>query len=199
MQWNQANYQIMDNLGQKLEAVLFYKNEPVSIAWLAKAIGVSIETINESLSTLDAELNSTDRGVVLMRSGDMVKLGTHPEASELIESMLKDELNKDLGKAGLETLSIILYGGPISRSQIDYIRGVNSQFIIRNLLTRGLIERTQNKEDLRSYLYRPTFDLLSLLGVVKIENLPNYEHIKRELVVIEKAVTDEVNEGENVR
>jgi segregation and condensation protein B len=75
---------------------------------------------------------------------------------------------KDLGKAGLETLSIILYQGPISRAEIDYIRGVNSNFILRNLLIRGLIERVENPHDQRSFLYKPTLELISYLGLSKI-------------------------------
>jgi segregation and condensation protein B len=91
-------------------------------------------------------------------------------------------LVRDLGKAGLETLTIILYKHPIKRSEIDYIRGVNSSFILRNLLIRGLIERLTEKEGLgRGYLYKPTLELLSHLGVSKIENLPESASITSEL------------------
>ena len=69
-------------------------------------------------------------------------LGTAPQMSATVETLTKEELMKDLGKAGLETISIILYKGPISRAEIDYIRGVQSNFILRNLLVRGLIEKS---------------------------------------------------------
>ena len=108
-------------------------------------------------------------------------LGTSKELSSLIEKLTRDELNRDLGKAGLETLSIILYQGPITRAEIDYIRGVNSQFVVRNLLVRGLIERVDNPKDARSFLYKTTLDLLSLLGVSKIEDLPEYANIRAEI------------------
>jgi len=86
-----------------------------------------------------------------------------------------------LGKAGLETLSIILYKAPITRVEIDYLRGVNSNFILRNLLIRGFIEKVVNPGDQRSYLYKPSLDLLSFLGVSKVEDLPEYVSIQEEI------------------
>lgn len=104
----------------------------------------------------------------------------HLDTSALIEKLRKDELVRDLGKAGLETLSIIIYKGPIARAEIDYIRGVQSTFIIRNLMIRGLIEKIPNPKDQRSFLYRPTFDLLSFLGVKSIEEMPEFLKVKEE-------------------
>src|SRR3989344_3911323 len=114
------------------------------------------------------------RGVTLIEKDDEVMLGTAPEASGMIEELSKEELSRDLGKAGLETLSIVLYRGPITRSGIDYICGVNSTFILRNLLIRGLVEKIPNPNDQRSFLYRATFDLLSHLGIPRVEDLPEY-------------------------
>jgi chromosome segregation and condensation protein ScpB len=74
-------------------------------------------------------------------------LGTVPEASELIEKIIKDELTRELGKSSLETLTIILYKSPIAKPEIDYIRGVNSNYILRNLLVRGLVEKISNPKD----------------------------------------------------
>ncbi len=77
-------------------------------------------------------------------------------------------------------MTIVLYRGPIARSQIDYIRGVNSTFTLRNLLIRGLIERIPNPKDSRGFLYRPTFDLMNHLGITRIENLPEYAKVVTE-------------------
>ena len=79
-----------------------------------------------------------------------------------------------MGRAGLETISIILYKAPVPKSEIDFIRGVNSQFILRNLLIRGLVERIPSSSG-RGGAYRPTLDLLRYLGVTKVEELPDYE------------------------
>ena len=116
-----------------------------------------------------------DRGLVIVSNGDEYSLGTHPSNSALIESVQKEELSRELGRAGLETLSVILYRGPISRREIDQIRGVNSGFILRALLIRGLIERTPQASGERSYTYKPTLKLLEYLGVTKIEDLPEYK------------------------
>ena len=160
------------NLVSQIEAVLFFKGEPISVNKLALLLNAKKEDVLESIKELEKTLEN--RGIVLMRNGDDVMLGTSSSNSALIEKITKDELVKDIGRAGLETLSIILYRGPISRWEIDYIRGVNSNFILRNLLIRGLVERVDSEEGERSFSYRPTFELLSYLGVSKIEDLPDY-------------------------
>jgi segregation and condensation protein B len=166
------------DLSKELEAVLFWKGEPVSIKKLSQILEKPEDEINLSLKELKEKIEK--RGVNLIWKDDEVTLGTSKDTSALIEKLRKDELIRDLGKAGLETLSIIIYKGPISRAEIDYIRGVQSTFIIRNLMIRGLIEKISNPTDQRSFLYRPTFDLLSFLGVTKIEEMPEFLKVKEE-------------------
>ncbi len=169
------------NLDAKIEAVLFYRGEPTEVSLLAKIIGVPAGEIEGSLKELEGKLR--DRGLTIVRSDARVMLGTDPDASPLLEKMLREELERDLGKAALETLTIVLYNGPVARSHIDYIRGVNSQFILRNLLIRGLIERIENPNDQRSFLYKPSVNLLAHLGISKIEDLPEYTKVKEELEI----------------
>ena len=138
-------------LDAHIEALLYWKGESVAKKKLASILSVSEKDITEALMTLQTKL--AERGVTLVEKDDEVMLGTAPEASELIEKLRKEELVKDLGKAGLETLSIIAYKGPVSRAEIDYIRGVQSNFILRNLQIRGLVEKIANPSDQRSYLY----------------------------------------------
>lgn len=172
-------------LDAKIEAVLFWKAEPVTFSRLAKIFDVTVDEIKAALPVLESKLHG--RGVSLVFKDEEVALRTTSDASSLIESLAKEELTGDLGKAGLETLSIVLYQGPISRREIDYIRGVNSNFILRNLLVRGLIEKIDNPKDQRSFLYRPTFDLLSLLGISKIEDLPEYHSARKEIEIFTEA------------
>jgi segregation and condensation protein B len=115
----------------------------------------------------------------------------------LIESLIKDELSKDLGKAGLETLAIVLYRGPIARSEVNYIRGVNSNYILRNILVRGLIEKDE-ASSARSTVYRPTFELLSYLGISKVEDLPEYQNARSTVEVFEAEQKNNDNEEEPV-
>ena len=174
----------MDSKEKLIEAILFWKGEPVSLKKLSELASVSAEEINQTLFALENSLK--DRGIVLVRKDDEVMLGTAPEAGEIIEKLTKEELSKELSKAALETLSIILYMSPIRRSAIDYIRGVNSQFSIRHLEIRGLVEKVPDQNDNRVYLYRPTFDLLSHLGTSSIDALPGFEDVKEKLAAFEK-------------
>ncbi len=176
-----------------LEALLFWKGEPMSKKKIMEAFGCTAEQLEGMLTNLEQSLST--RGIRLMRLEDDVELRTSPETNELIATLTKEELVRDLGKAGLETLSIILYKSPIKRSEIDYIRGVNSSFIVRNLLVRGLVERVTEKDGAgRGYSYKPTMDLLAHLGIAKIEDLPDYEKVKAEF----EAFAEESKEVEKV-
>ena len=166
-------------LQAKIEAILFWKGEPITIKKLSGFLSAPEEEIKTAL--VELENNLKERGIILVKKDDEVMLGTSAEMGTLIEDLVKEELTKDLGKAGLETLSIVLYKGPIRRSQIDYIRGVNSNFILRNLLIRGLVEKISDPKDQRSFLYRPTFELLSYLGLSKTEDLPEYGSVTEEI------------------
>ena len=167
------------NLSAQLEAILFWKAEPVTFKKLAELLKVDQSTVKSTIQELEKNLQG--RGLTLVQTDTEVMLGTAKEFSSLIEQLTKEELTRDLGKAGLETLSIVLYQGPISRADIDYIRGVNSQFILRNLLIRGLVERIDNPKDARSFLYKTTLDLLAHLGVSKVEDLPEYEKVRADI------------------
>ncbi len=167
-----------------LEAVLFFKGESVSIKKLSQTLEKTPEEIQEGLKVLEEKLKT--RGIRLLRIEDEVALGTASKADEIIEKLTKEELARDIGKSGLETLSIVIYRGPISRREIDYIRGVNSTFILRNLLIRGLVEKVASDKDQRSFLYKPTLELLSHLGIEKIEDLPEYIRVKEEIKKFEE-------------
>lgn len=162
-------------LEQQIEAVLFYKAKPVAISWLLKFFGTDAENLGNSLVAL--QLNLTNRGLRLIVSDNKeVQIVTAPELAEIIEKVRRDDLRRDIGSAGAETLAVILYRGPISRVEIDRIRGVNSSFILRNLQIRGLVERVGN-ENTRGYSYRATPLLLAHLGVEQKEALPDYASV----------------------
>ena len=163
----------------QIESILFWKGESVSISSLSKILDLSKEEVVEGISKLKSDL--IDRGVSMIEKDDEVMLVTHPYMSEVFEKITKDDLTKDLSKAALETLSIIVYRGPIKRSEIDYIRGVNSQFILRAFLVRGLIEKIVDKKDERSYLYQSSFDLLRFLGIDNQKNMPDYESVEKDI------------------
>jgi segregation and condensation protein B len=183
------------NIEQKIEAILFFKGEPMSRKKLSEFLGVGQVEINESLEKLKENLK--DRGIVLLEKENEITLGTHSELSDIIEKLQKEELNKELSKANLETLSIILYKNGVSRSLIDYIRGVNSSFTLRALSIRGLIERSVDPEDNRRFIYKPTFELLSFMGVKSVEELPDYNTVNSSIEVASQNLTQELEDEIN--
>jgi segregation and condensation protein B len=182
----------MLNTEAKIESVLLFRNEPVSVQELGRWLGESLEKVKEAIETLRKVYK--DRGMVIVTDGEYVSLGTHPEASGLIESITKEELTRDIGRAGLETLAIVLYKGPIARREIDYIRGVNSGFILRTLLIRGLIERAESAAGERSYSYKPTLKLLQHLGVTSQDDLPEYKTAFEKLEKFAETAVTETDE-----
>lgn len=153
----------------KLEAVLFFKAEPVKKKELCTILEATEESLIDTIATLSTKL---EKGATrLVQTDTEVVLSVAGEYSELIESIRRNDLKKDIGKAGAETLAIVLYRGPISRSELDRIRGVNSGYIMRNLTTRGLVERTENTKRVE---YRITPALLQHLGVSQKDQLPDF-------------------------
>lgn len=163
-------------LDSKIESYLFYKGEVVSVRDLANIFNLTELEIKEALDILSTKLK--DRGLSLVRNNNEVSLGTNKEMSSLFEKIRREDLSKDLSRASLETLSIILYKNPVSRPEIDYIRGVNSVYILRNLEVRGLINKRVEK---RTSVYEPSLELLSYMGVSSIEELPDYKKINNDL------------------
>jgi segregation and condensation protein B len=177
------------NLEQKIEAILFFKGESVPLSKLADILKVSKEEINEAI--LNLKKNLENRGVVLIENDNEITLGTTPDLSKLIEDLQKEELNRDLSKANLETLSIVLYKNGVTRAEIDYIRGVNSSFTLRALSVRGLVEKTIDAKDNRRFIYKPSFELLSFMGVKSIEELPDYAEVSNSLNIAAKNLEEE--------
>ncbi len=163
------------NLEAKIEAVLFIHGEPMKLKRLASITKADEVQIGKTLDVIKERLNNENRGLDLIRNEDEVQLVTAPELTDIIENLTKEELDTKLTSAALETLSIIAYLGPCTRALIDYIRGVNSAFMLRSLMIRGLVERREDKEKTGGYAYQITFDFLKHMGVSTPEELPEYE------------------------
>jgi segregation and condensation protein B len=166
------------DLETQIEAVLFYRAEPMRIPALAKLCETTEKEIERALAALEKHL--VGRGVILVRDADMVEIRTAPAASALIEKLSREELTRDIGKAGSETLALILYRDGATRSEIDWVRGVNSSYTLRELAARGLIKRGSRTTE--GYRYEPTAELMAHLGVARATDLPAYAHIKKELL-----------------
>ena len=185
-----------NNLESKIEAILFFKGEPVSRKKLSEILKVGQIEINESVEKLKEILK--ERGIIILEKNDEIMLGTAPELSKLIEDLQKEELNKELSKASLEALSIVLYKNGVSRAEIDYIRGVNSSFTLRALSIRGLIEKTIDTKDNRRYIYKPSFELMSYMGIKSMEELPDYQEINNSIQIAAENLRKENKEAEEI-
>jgi len=173
-------------LEQQIEGLLFYKATPMKISQLQKIFDVSEEEINTAVKLLQERLQNG--AIRLSITETYIQLVTAPELDPLIDTVRKDELKRDIGKAGAETLAVVLYKGPVSRAEIDRIRGVNSSFILRNLMIRGLVERgTEGK----SHTFTLTPTLLAHLGVTNKTELPNYATVLDQL---ERFEQEQINE-----
>lgn len=170
-----------------IEGFLFYKSAPQKKQTIIKLFDISEEDFTQALVILRERLQVGATRVI--ETETEIQLVTCPEMAPIIEAMRKNELKADIGKAGAETLAIILYRAPVSRAEIDRVRGVNSSFILRNLLIRGLIERVQDKNS-GSSKFAVTPALLAHLGVTHKHELPDFARISD---VLEQFNTDFAN------
>ena len=168
---------------RRAEALLFSEGSSLSRKKLASLLEVNGTELENALRELSVRLEG--RGIALIQTDTEVSLVVCADESQTVASAYERELGREVGDAGLEVVAIILYRGPSTRTQIDYIRGVNTASTIRTLLSRGLLERTGNPDDGREYLYRPTVELLAHLGVKNISELPDHASIASELAAFE--------------
>ncbi|MFQ5436701.1 MAG: SMC-Scp complex subunit ScpB [Anaerolineae bacterium] len=154
-----------------LESILFVASGPVNTGRLAKALEITPAAVARLLDALEQDCRQ--RGIRLQWSGNAVQLTTHPAASSVVERFLGLEVTTRLSPAALEVLAIIAYMQPITRPQVDEIRGVNSDTSLRTLLATGLIEEVGRKETPgRPILYATTPEFLQHFGLSTLELLP---------------------------
>jgi segregation and condensation protein B len=157
-----------------VESLLFVSSEPVPVARLAEALDVAADQIEEALVGLKvASKNGAARGLVLQRRGDKVQLTTRPECAPYVEKFLGLSLTSRLSKPALETLAIVAYQQPVTRPEIEMVRGVNCDGVIQTLLSKGLIEEVGRLETAgRPIQYGTTFAFLQHFGLHSLDDLP---------------------------
>jgi segregation and condensation protein B len=157
-----------------VESLLFVASEPVPVAQIAEALEVKVAEVEQALAALNAEIVA--RGVRVQRKGDKVQLTTQPECAPYIERFLGLDLTTRLSKPALETLAIIAYQQPVTRAQIEHVRGVNCDTVLATLLTRGLIEELGRLETAgRPIQYGTTFAFLQHFGLRGLEDMPSLQ------------------------
>ena len=168
---------MISNLKTKLESLLFVSSQPISFKKLAHLLQVGEEEISRAVQELLEEYKLQNRGIQVMENGKKVEMVTHPENIDLVQNFLKEELSSELTPIGLETLTIIAYRGPITKLELEQIRGVNCSLILRNLMIRGLVEEEKGDEKRMITKYKVSFDFMRYLGINKIEELPDYQNL----------------------
>ena len=155
----------------QVESLLFVADGPVSVGRLAEALEVTAGQVERALA--DLTVAYTGRGLCLQRIGNRVQLTTTPEAAPYVERFLGLEARTRLSRAALETLAIIVYRQPITRPEIESIRGVSSDSVLRTLLSVGLVEEIGRAPTVgRPILYGSTFEFLQHFGLSSLEELP---------------------------
>ncbi|MBS1249681.1 MAG: Segregation and condensation protein B [Chloroflexi bacterium] len=176
------------NLTAQVEALLFVAPEPVSPHQMGTALEVTSHRVKKCLDELGEHY--VGRGIRLQWYDGKVQITSAPEAAQTIENFLNLEATSTLSHAALETLSIIAYQQPVTRPQIDAIRGVNSDGVIRGLLSKGLVEDVGRAEGPgRPILYSATAELLKHFGLTSLEELPPLN--------LEEVSVEESNNGNN--
>lgn len=167
---------IKETLLSALESLLFMSGEPLSYTRLGKILAVSETAVQEAIGELAKRYQDTEAsGLIIIRDEATAELATKPINALSVQALTKSALQENLSKAALEVLAIVAYRAPVSRAEIDAIRGVNCSFTLRNLLLRDLIAREGNPSDSRGYLYHPTLRFLEHLGIAETAALPDYQ------------------------
>lgn len=161
----------LSELERNIEALLFVADEPMTIHALARLLDTDETVVQEALGNLDAAL--FEHGLRLQRSNNGFQLTTAPECSQVVERFLGVGSSARLSQAALETLSVVAYRQPVTRAQIESIRGVNSEGALHSLISRGLVAAVGRLEQVgRPVLYATTPDFLQYLGLNSLAELP---------------------------
>ncbi len=168
----------MFNLKSIIESLFFVSNKPFSIKKLSQIVKVKEKEIEKEIQELIKEYNDPNKGIQIIKNGKEYQMTTNPQNAEIIQNFLKQEITGELSRPSLETLTIIAYRGPITKPELEQIRGINCGLILRNLLIKGLIESCEDRK-LQQTFYTITFDFMRYLGINDIKELPDYDKLSK--------------------
>ncbi len=164
---------IKDKIPYAIEGILFAAGEPVKAAKLAAVLETDIETVEEAVKLLKYNYDTEERGMTIIDIDDGYQLCSRPDYYNYIQLILGEQRRQALSNAAMEVLAIIAYKQPITRGQIEYVRGVNSDAAVNRLVERGLIEETGRLDAPgRPILYKTTQNFLRCFGLSTPKDLP---------------------------
>lgn len=188
------------NLAAKIESLLFISIRPLSVKELMERLEVKKkEEVEAAIDALMLKHNVEGSGIAIQKIEDKIQMVTSATNSQMVSDYLKEEVSGELTPASLETLTVIAYRGPITKPELELIRGVNCSLILRNLLIRGLVEEKKTSKDLVPS-YQITFDFLRYLGLSEAKELPDFdklnsdENLKNLLAQSMNPLSEETNE-----
>jgi len=166
------------DLKNKIESLLFISHKPLSVGELAKLSDGERSAVESVIAELTAEYQDRSAGLEIINLEDKYQMAVRPENSQVVSKLLNTEMSGELTRPSLETLTIVAYRGPLSKAELELIRGINCSLILRNLLIRGLIEARDDKEK-GAIVYQITFEFLKHLGLGSVVELPEFEKLNR--------------------
>lgn len=162
----------LTQLRPALEALLMIADQPMDEVTLAAAIGFATPDVAAALIDLAQEYDAQGRGFELRQVGGGWRYYTRDDFAHVVEKYVLDGQQSRLTQAALETLAVVAYRQPVSRSRVSAIRGVNVDGVMRTLLTRGLVEEAGSDSETGAHLYRTTSYFLERIGVQSLDELP---------------------------
>lgn len=169
-----------EKLKSVIESILFTRGEEMNLSQLAKIIEVKKSELTSATEELVTQYKEGGRGFGIVINGENIQMVTNPDNAQFVEKTIKKNLQENMSRTALEVLAIVAYRGPVSRADIEAIRGVNSSFTLRNLLMRGLIVKNTNENDQRGYLYNISTEFIKKMGMGKVDELPDYESLSKD-------------------
>lgn len=169
------------NLAGRIEAILFVSGEAVRVEDLAKALNVSLREVEAELVRIRDEYDFGQRGFVLKRFGHQVQLATRALYSTDVVHLLQPVQKQSLSQAAMETLAVVAYKQPVTRAEVEQIRGVKCDYSLQSLMNKELIMEVGRKEALgRPILYGTTENFLAHFGLTALDDLPPLPDIPTE-------------------
>lgn len=160
-------------LSGRIEAILFVAGEPVRVDEMAKALNVTVRQVENEITKLRDEYDFHQRGFTLKRFGHQVQLATRALYAEDVVHLLQPVQKQSLSQAAMETLAVVAYKQPVTRAEVEQVRGVKCDYSIQSLMKKELIMEVGRKEALgRPILYGTTENFLSHFGLTNLEDLP---------------------------
>ncbi len=168
----------------QLESILFVSSKPLRWKFLTKLLGFEHKELLEDAQKLECQYRQEKSGIELVMNDEEIQMVSAPRNVGVVKAFFRDDLTGELTRPSLETLTIISYRGPITKADLEKIRGVNCSLILHHLLLRGLIVEEENKKIFQTQ-YQVSVDFLKFLGISRIEELPHFLELSNDEIIQE--------------